>query len=166
MRPERTLPRRRFLRGTGMLGLAAAAAPLLQACAHEANQLLFLNWQDYIAPDTLTQFRTQTGVTVAYQTYASNDDLQRLLLLAGAPRRRGREINSYDLVVPSDNFVRRFLRLDLLQKLDQSKVTDIGNLRPEFRHEGFDPGNVYTVPWATGTTGIGYDSTVVTTPPD
>ncbi len=36
----------------------------------------------------------------------------------------------------------------------------LGNLAEEFRREPFDPGNRFSVPWATGTTGIGYDSTV------
>ena len=39
------------------------------------------------------------------------------------------------------------------------------NLGEEFRHEGFDPGNAYTVPWATGTTGIAYNHDEFDEPP-
>ncbi len=70
-------------------------------------------------------------------------------------------------MVPSENFVRAFRERALLQEIDAGdKLENIGNLRPEFRKGGVDPGNRYTIPWATGTTGIGYDATVITEPPD
>ncbi|HEY7281684.1 MAG TPA: spermidine/putrescine ABC transporter substrate-binding protein [Actinomycetota bacterium] len=160
--------RREFLRRSGMLGLAAAVGPLLAACSSGSDQpvLNFLNWQDYIAPDTLAKFRAASGITTTYQTYASNDELSRDLVQAGRPRRAGRGPGTFDLMVPSDNFVRRFVGDDLLEQLDHSKLSNLANLRPEYRNEAFDPGNRYTVPWATGTTGIGYDTTALSSPPD
>jgi spermidine/putrescine transport system substrate-binding protein len=143
-----------------------AAAPLLQACGTEPNQLRFLNWQDYIAPDTIAEFETRYRVAVSYQTYASNDELQSLVLRANTGRRRGRETQTYDLIVPSDNFVVRFKAQNLLEKLDRSRLPNLKNLRPEFRGEGFDPDNTFTIPWATGSTGIGFDRAVFSQPPD
>jgi spermidine/putrescine-binding protein len=61
--------------------------------------------------------------------------------------------------------VQRFRRLDLIQELDLDALGNLGNLRPEFREASFDPGNRFTVPWATGTTGIGYDATLLPEPP-
>jgi len=168
--PPRLIGRRRFLQGAGALGAALLAAPVLQACSDESlehsNVLTFLNWQDYIDPSVLTEFEAQEHMTVTYQTYSSNDELARLLSLANSSRRRGRMRHTYDLIVPSDNFVRLFRSENLLAPLDRSKLTNIGNLQPDFRAEAFDPGNRYTVPWATGTTGIGYDTTVFSQPPD
>lgn len=161
----RELTRRRFLQAAGALGAAAAAAPLLAACAREADRLSFLNWQDYIAPETIPRFERETGIDVTYQTYASNDELEGLLILAGRPRRGGRTGSTFDLIVPSDNFVVRFRRLGLLQELDLSRIGNLDNLRPELRTPAFDPGNRYTVPWATGTTGIAYDTRVIPEPP-
>lgn len=161
----RRISRRRFLQATGTIGAAVAAGPLLTACAREADRLSFLNWQDYIAPETVPRFERQTGIDVTYQTYASNDELEGLLLQAGRPRRGGREGTTYDLIVPSDNFIRRFLRLGLLQELDRSRIGNLGNLRPELREAAFDPGNRFTVAWATGTTGIAYDPSAVPRPP-
>jgi spermidine/putrescine transport system substrate-binding protein len=153
-----------------MLGAGLVAAPLLQACGQDAvqggNALSFLNWQDYIDPATLTDFEASSGLTVTYQTYASNDELASLLTLANSARRRGRKAKNYDLVVPSDNFVRQFTSQDMLQPLNHDVLTNLKSLAPEFRDEGFDPGNTYTIPWATGTTGIAYDRTVFPTPPD
>ena len=162
--------RRRFLRAAGLTGVALAAAPLLQACSESAIEgskaLSFLNWQDYIDPSTLTDFESSSRMIVTYQTYASNDELAKLLTLANSARRRGREAKNYDLIVPSDNFVRQFRSQDLLQPLAHDQLPNLKNLDPEFRDEGFDPGNVYTVPWATGTTGIAYDTTVFSSAPD
>jgi putrescine transport system substrate-binding protein len=149
-----------------MAGAALAAGPLLASCSKESNQLVFQNWTNYIDPAILTSFRDQTGINVSYQTYVSNDELARRLVLASAPRRGGRGGTSYDLIVPSENFVRQFLEQDRLQEIDAGSLSNIGNLQPEFRHEGFDPGNRYTIPWATGTTGIGYDTTALDKPPD
>jgi putrescine transport system substrate-binding protein len=162
--------RRRFLRGAGLLGAGVVVAPLLQACSEAALEqtdvLSFLNWQDYIDPSTISQFESSSGISVTYQTYSSNDELAKLMTLANSARRRGRESKNYDLIVPSDNFVRRFQSQKQIVTLDRDKLTNLGNLAPEFRNEGFDPGNRYTVPWATGTTGIGYDTTVFPEPPD
>ncbi len=169
--PTRSLPRREFLRRAGAAGLAVAAAPLLAACSEHSIEgsdvLTFENWTNYIDPAVLTAFKAQSGISVAYNTYVSNDELARTLNLANVPRRGGREGHTFDLMVPSDNFVRSFVQQDLLEKIDAgTKLKNIGNLQPEFRKEGFDPGNVYTIPWATGTTGIGYDTSVFSSPPD
>lgn len=159
--------RRQFLARTGAAGAAFALAPILAACTQESNQLAFQNWTDYIAPSVLQDFTSQTGIIVSYQTYVSNDELAKRLLLASAPRRGGRTGTTFDLIVPSENFVRQFLELDLLQPIDaDTSLSNIGNLAPQFRDEGFDPGNQYTIPWATGTTGIGYDTTAFNAPPD
>jgi spermidine/putrescine-binding protein len=164
---RRTLPRRSFLRAAGVAGLGVLAAPLLSACGtSEADQLAFLNWTDYIDPRILAQFEDETGISVTYQTYVSNDDLERILVQASRPRRGGRTGSTFDLMVPSDTFVLRFEAQGLLEQIDPSKLANLGNLSPEFDTAGVDPEHRYTIPWATGTTGIGYDRTVVTEPPD
>lgn len=160
------LTRRAFLARAGLAGAAFAAGPVLAACSKDTNQLVFQNWTDYIDPAILTAFRSQTGISVSYQTYVSNDELARRLVLASAPRRGGRGGTSFDLIVPSENFVRQFVEQGRLQEIDAGALSNIGNLQPAFRHEGFDEGNRYTIPWATGTTGIGYDTSVFDRPPD
>jgi spermidine/putrescine-binding protein len=160
------LSRREFLARAGVAGAALSLGPWLAACSKQTHQLSFQNWTDYIDPSILSDFQSETGINVSYQTYVSNDELSTRLLLASSARRKGRSSVTYDLIVPSENFVRRFLEQDLLQTIDTGALSNIGNLQPQFRQEGFDPGNRYTIPWATGTTGIGYDSTVFSTPPD
>lgn len=161
------LSRRRFLQ---MAGLAATAwSPLLGACGRpDDDRLRFLNWQDYIDPQILRDFESAENAVVTYSTYASNDELADRLVLAGVARRRGRAAETVDLIVPSDNLVRRLLEEERLARLDDGVVTPslLSQLDPKVREVATDPGNRFTVPWATGTTGIGYDRTVFATPPD
>ena len=166
MGDARSITRRKLLE-LGALGVAALwLSPLLGGCGTPSdNRLLFLNWQDYIDPTILADFTAESGLSVAYETYASNDELAERLILADVARRRGRKGTSFDLIVPSEYLLQRLRKLGLLQLLDREIVTSLDNLAPAFRAEPFDPGNRFSVPWATGTTGIGYDTTVFDAPP-
>ncbi len=159
------LPRRTLLAGVGGLG-ALTLAGCGDTNASE-NRISFLNWQDYVDPALLTDFTSTSGLAVGYETYDSNDALAQRLTAAEAVRKGGRKATSFDLIVPSTNLFRRLLSADLLQPLDTAVVTEalLGNLLPAMRALPSDPGNRYSVPWANGTTGIGYDTRVFSTPP-
>ena len=164
----RPVDRRRFLQGAGALVLTPALAQLLAACGDPGDsRLSFWNWQDYIDPKILDLFKAEAGITTSYSTYASNDELEDRLTLASVARKGGRKATSVDLIVPSDNLFRRLKDADQLQELDTDVVTAklLGNLTPALRKAQPDPGDRYSVPWATGTTGIGYDTTVFPEPP-
>lgn len=167
MAARRTLTRREMLRLSGAAGLGVLMVPLLASCSDpDESRLVFLNWQDYIDPTILDDFSDQSGLAVTYETYASNDELERRLILAAAGRRRGRQGSTFDLIVPSENLLKEIRAADGLQELDRDIVVSLANLVPEYRAEPFDPGNRFSVPWATGTTGIGYDGSVFKEPPD
>jgi spermidine/putrescine-binding protein len=162
------LSRRRFI-GAGAGGAAAFAFGGLAGCGNpNDDRLKFYNWQDYIADGLLTDFEAGSGIAVSYSTYASNDELGDRLALAGVPRRGNRKATSFDLIVPSDNLFRRLRDQNRLQPFDATVVTEtlLENLEPVLRSLEIDPGNRYGIPWATGATGIGYDTTVFTSPPD
>lgn len=168
MAPDSSLSRRRFLAGAAALGTAPLLGQLLAACGDPGDdRLLFWNWQDYIDPSILRTFTDRTGVTVRYTTYASNDELDERLTLAGVARKGGRKATSVDLIVPSDSLFRSLQADDRLQELDTDVVTAAlqRNLDAGLRKAPPDPGNRYSVPWATGTTGIGYDTRVFDEPP-
>lgn len=164
---ETRITRRRLLELGVVGGAALWLSPLLAACGDpDASRIAFLNWQDYIDPSILSDFTDETGLQVIYETYSSNDELAERLALAEVVRRKGRKATSFDLIVPSEYLLERLIRLDQLQPLDRAVVTSLDNLAPAFRAEPFDPGNRFSVPWATGTTGIGFDTTVFEQPPD
>ncbi len=163
------LSRRRFLVGGSALGAAAFLGTGLTGCSNQASdkRISFLNWQDYVDPTLLTDFTAASGLAVGYETYESNDALAQRLAAADVIRKGGRRATSFDLIVPSTDLFRRLREADALQPLDSGVVTEalLANLTPAQRQLDADPGNRYSVPWATGTTGIGYDTTVFSEPP-
>lgn len=138
---------------TRTLILAAAfalAAAGTFAQAQKQRTLNVYNWSDYIEPSVLEDFARETGIKVRYDTFDSNDTLETKLLA-------GR--SGYDLVVPTAYFLERQIKAGLFQKLDKSKLTNLGNVWPEIaeRLASYDPGNEYAVNYMWGTTGIGYN---------
>ena len=130
-----------------LAGLAlAVSAGLVQA----APEVRIYNWFDYIAPDTLKNFQAQTGIAPKYDVYDSNEVLEAKLLSGHS---------GYDLVVPSDSFLPNYLKAEVFQPLDKSKLPNWKNLDPEVlklvaKH---DPENKYAMPYLWATTGIGYN---------
>ena len=125
---------------------AAIALPGLT----QSRVLNVYNWSDYIEPSVLEAFTKETGIKVRYDTFDSNDTLETKLL-AGK--------SGYDVVVPTAYFLERQIKAGLFQKLDKSKLTNIGNVWPEIakRLSTYDPGNAHAVNYMWGTTGIGYN---------
>ena len=63
------------------------------------------------------------------------------------------------MVVPTAYFLERQIKAGVFQKLDKSKLKNLGNVWPEIarRLAAYDPGNAYAVNYMWGTTGIGYN---------
>ena len=108
------------------------------------------NWADYIGESTIRDFEARTGIKVVYDVYDSAEVLDTKLLT-------GR--SGYDIVVPSGGSTYQLSRAGALQKLDKSKLTNLGNLDPRIMQlvTVNDPGNEHAVPYLWGTTGIGYN---------
>jgi putrescine transport system substrate-binding protein len=108
------------------------------------------NWSDYVAPTVIDEFTKETGITVRYDTFDSNDTLETKLLA-------GR--SGYDVVAPTAYFLERQIKAGIFQKLDKSRLPNLVHLWPEIsqRLSQYDPGNAYAVSYMWGTTGIGYN---------
>ncbi|HXZ08222.1 MAG TPA: polyamine ABC transporter substrate-binding protein [Paraburkholderia sp.] len=130
-----------------MIALTLGLAP---AAAQRERVVNVYNWSDYIDPAVLEDFTKATGIKVKYDTFDSNDMLETKLLA-------GR--TGYDLVVPTAYFLAREIQAGVFQKLDKSKLTNLGNAWDEImtRLAVYDPGNQYAVNYMWGTTGIGYN---------
>jgi spermidine/putrescine-binding protein len=148
-----------------------APAPATEAVATEAavaaeepaaqpeldKELYVFNWSDYIDEELLPMYEEETGVHVIYDTYDSNEDLLAKLQ-AGA--------TGYDVVFPSDYMVAQMIELGLLAELDLNNIPNFQYVADFNKNPAYDPGNQYSVPYFWGTTGIGYDTSVVDPPPD
>jgi putrescine transport system substrate-binding protein len=147
--------RARLSAATRALGLAVAlvvavvCAPVSPGAQPE-RVVNFYNWSDYIDPTVLDDFSKATGIKVRYDTFDSNDTLEAKLL-AGK--------SGYDVVVPTAYFLARQIAAGIFQKLDKSKLPNLGNAWPEIAKDLaiYDPGNLHAVNYMWGTTGIGYN---------
>ena len=140
--------------------LAAGAAALvlvvggITVVSRNANQRVVnvCSWGEYIDEELITQFEEETGIVVNYQTVESNEALYALLK-AGA--------GDYDVIVPSDYMISQLIEEGMLEKLDYGNIPNFALIDERFKHLSYDPGNKYTVPYAWGTIGIIYNTTMV-----
>jgi spermidine/putrescine transport system substrate-binding protein len=65
----------------------------------------------------------------------------------------------YDLAVPSTYYVDKMRKEGLLLPLDKTRLPGFTRLDPRHLNQVFDPGNLYSLPFLWGTTGILVDST-------
>lgn len=150
------MPRRTLLgAGAGVAALLAAGRPIRAQGVEE--QLNMMGWADYINPDNIAAWEEANESFLSYDAYASNDEMYAKLLLSPGS-------SGYDLGMNTDYMIPLLVGNRLIAPLDRSLVPNIGNVRPEYVDQAFDPGNVYTVPKTTGSQGFIYDRTVVTRP--
>lgn len=155
---------RRVVTRAGIVVLLAAAA----ACGGKTGEgkgtstedsqtpqaLHVYNWADYIAKSTVSDFEARTGIKVSYDVFDSADMLATKLLTGGS---------GYDVVVPNGGTTYRLGQNGAFQKLDKSRLKNLGNLDPRIMQivAANDPGNQYAIPYLWGTTGIGYNPDLV-----
>jgi spermidine/putrescine transport system substrate-binding protein len=156
------------VKGTGS---ATPSAPAPDAVAKywagrtSNGKVDFANWPLYMDPKhpELKKFTKATGVTVNYQ-----EVIQEMgpwfakvqpQLAAGQPI-------GFDLMVITNGIqFKQFVDSGFLAPLDHSKLPNyVANADPSYANEAFDKGNVYTVPWTSGMTGIAYDPKKITRP--
>ncbi|MGZ5872391.1 MAG: polyamine ABC transporter substrate-binding protein [Bradyrhizobium sp.] len=134
--------------------VAAVLALLPPPAKADERTVNFYNWSNYMAPGVLEDFTRETGIKVVYDTFDANETLETRLL-AGK--------SGYDVVVPTAYFLQRQIKAKVFQKLDKSKLPNLANAWPVVtdRLATYDPGNQYAVNYMWGTTGIGYNVSMV-----
>jgi spermidine/putrescine transport system substrate-binding protein len=129
------------------LALAILAA-CLPGLAAGQDVLRLFNWNNYITEDSVKAFEARCRCRLAQDYYADNEEMLAKLA-AGAV--------GYDLIVPTGNAVETLVRAGQLRPLDRARLSDLGNVKPEFLDQWFDPGNRYSVPYAYSLTLLGYN---------
>ncbi|GAA2910745.1 extracellular solute-binding protein [Streptosporangium fragile] len=132
---------------SGTSGTAAAASPSAFP-TKGSGELNLYNWTDYISPDLLKRFETETGIKVNLDTFESNEALLAKLQAGGT---------GYDVIVPTDYMVQQMIQLGLLQEIGTASFPNGKNIEPAFSDVYFDKGRKYTAPYMYGTTGIAVD---------
>ena len=147
--PRRTMrSRHRIIKilGAAVL-LSVAGAVSAQA---EEKVLNVYNWSDYIAPETIRNFEQEYGIEVNYDLYDSTEIVEAKLLA-------GR--TGYDVVIQSVRYSARLIPIDVFQPLDKRQLPLWDNLDPWVLEimRGYDPGNLYGMPYMWGSTGFAYN---------
>jgi spermidine/putrescine transport system substrate-binding protein len=160
------------LAGAG-LGLAACGVKGQKAAPPKQNDVQkywagktkhghvnFANWPLYMdkGRTPLKAFTQATGITVTYREVIQ-DDPQWFGKIA--PQLQAGQSIGYDLMVVTNGLeFTKLVELGYLVPLDHSKLPNFAkNAGATYKNESFDPGNVYSIPYATGMTGIAYDPT-------
>ncbi|NGZ76295.1 ABC transporter substrate-binding protein [Saccharibacillus alkalitolerans] len=112
------------------------------------NTLTIYNWGDYIDPELLDRFQEETGITVIYQTFDSNEAMLTKIEQGGT---------TFDVAVPSDYAIEKMREEKLLIPLDHDKIPNMKYIDPKFLDLSFDPGNEYSMPYFWGTLGVVYN---------
>ena len=181
---ERRISRRDLLERIAKVGSAAALAPVIAACTSGASaspsasaaatpagsdgpapsaaptavpspeaELFIYNWTDYLADEVIETFEAKYGTKVTQSFFSNTEEAYAKL---------GNDGGGYDLSFPISVDVPTFIEKGAIVKLDKSLLTNIGNLGEEWSDPGYDPGNAYSVPYMWWTTGVGYDSALIT----
>src|SRR6218665_2668641 len=172
MRPANRRARRRGLEQSkqgsfsvktknGLAASCAAAALLaasLAAGTASAADLVISNWDGYMAKDIAETFKAATGLEIEVVNHATNEEIMGKLM---ASQGKG-----YDIVFVSSPFAEVLNGQGLVEPIDKAAVPNIANLYPEAASLAYDPGNVYSVPYTWGTTGLCYRSDLVEGTPD
>jgi spermidine/putrescine transport system substrate-binding protein len=174
---QRRFDRRDLLRagGIGALGMALAACGVKGKGKPSASvapdaiakfwgnktkngHVDFANWPLYMDPKhpQLKKFTAATGITVNYQ-----EVIQEMgpWFAKVQPQLSAGQSIGYDLmVITNSSQFGQFVDSGFLAPLDHSKLPNFAkNAGAKYKNEAYDKGNVYSVPWASGITGIAYD---------
>jgi len=126
-----------------------AALFLASLPARAADTLYLYNWNNYISEDTVRRFEAHCKCRLKQDYYSDNEEMLAKLE-AGAV--------GYDVLVPTGNAVESLVRRKALREIDKAKLPNLRNVKREFLDTWFDPGNRYSVPYATSVTLLGYNA--------
>jgi spermidine/putrescine transport system substrate-binding protein len=143
----------------------ASAAKKFWAGKKKHGHVSFANWPLYIDPghQTIKDFTAATGITVSYAEVIQDDPSWFAKI---DPLIRAGQSIGYDVMVVTDGFeFSELVALGELIPLNQSMLTNFyRSASQKFQHRSFDPGNVYSVPWASGSTGIAWNPKYIKKP--
>jgi spermidine/putrescine transport system substrate-binding protein len=149
------------------VGLALAVGlPVLHACGDdnkstgkktttiksglkpEAGPLRIFNYDSYVSPDIVAAFEKKYGVKVKITTFTSDDEAITKLA-SGAV-----DVDLHQSASTTTLF--KLVDTGLIQPLNKTYLTNIGNVTSSLRDPYYDKGAVYTVPYTVFSTGIGF----------
>ena len=135
-----------------LLLAALLLALALTGCSSAKESITVYNWEDYICPEALELFTEETGITVKYVRFTTNEEMYIKLSRGGS---------SYDVAFPSDYMIERMIANDMLMELDHSKLSNFDQNAQWLQDPDYDRGSRYSAPYMWGTVGILYNTKMV-----
>ncbi len=131
----------------------------------QTGSLNFAGWPLYMDPKQpeLKKFTQETGIKVTYKEVIQ--DMQSWFAKI-QPQLTAKQSIDFDLMVITNGVeFGKLVALGALAPLDHTRLTNFqANAAASYKTEAFDPGNAFSVPWASGMTGIAYDPDKVEKP--
>jgi len=118
------------------------------ACGKSSSgkELNIFVWTEYVPDAAIQDFEKQTGIKVNISNYSSNEDMLAKV--------KSESEGAFDILLPSDYMVKQLISQDMLEKLDKTKLTNLGNIGSQYLDKSFDSGNTYSVPYQGGVCAI------------
>ena len=135
-----------------------AALVLLTPATAMAEKLVISNWDGYMPKDMAEKFKAATGIELEIAVHATNEEIMGKVTASGG--------EGFDVLFVSSPFAEALNNLGLVQPIDHSNVPNLANLYPEATQLKHDPGNVFSVPYTWGTTGLCYRTDLVKGTPE
>jgi spermidine/putrescine transport system substrate-binding protein len=157
-KPARSLTRRAILKSAGAAGVAVLATPMIVRNAFSSSgELNLFSWGDYIYPEMIDGFEKTTGIKVNLATYGTNDEVFNTIRASGGA--------GYDVINPSVTRTQQYMEFDLLQPIDEAKVS-MDKIIPSIVESskslgGEIGGKRYNLPFNWGTESICVDKSAV-----
>ena len=122
--------------------------------AQEKNTLHIYGWANYIEPKIIKEFEQETGISVVYDVYDSEEMLDAKMMLGNT---------GYDIVFPSSGpALTNQINEKVYHKINKNKITLYKDINQDILNKllKYDPNNQYTIPWLWGVTGVGYNKKI------
>src|SRR5512141_2306088 len=111
-------------RRTFLIGASATAA-----CGRGPRRNS-VNWSDYVAPDTISNFERESGVHVRYGTYESVPEMLAKVMSGNS---------GWDVIFPSAEYIQPMRDMGLLGQLRHEWLPNLTALDDQFQHPPWDP---------------------------
>lgn len=123
------------------------------------GSLKVYNWGEYMDPQVLELFEKETGISVTYDEYETNESMYPIIAKGAA---------DYDLICPSDYMIQKMSDEGLLEPINWSRIPNAKNIDDQYFEfaRGYDENNIYSMPYLWGTVGILYNKKMVKGPID
>ena len=133
-------------------GASTGPTPEPTAPPTPEGELFIYNWAQYMGKSVIPSFEKKYGVKVTTDFFDNYDTMLAKIGQGGG---------GYDITFPTSTDIPGLLTRGLIQALDPSFLTNIGNLGVEWQNPGYDPGNAHSIPYMWWTTGVAYDTAKV-----